>query len=56
MGVSPDYILNDISYQNLIMYGCAAPHYDDVENEWDESLDANDPTNFSSNDEEVFVR
>ena len=47
-----------MSYENLIMYGCAAPHYDDDEDNWDESLDANNPDNFNSDndDEEEFVR
>lgn len=39
------------------MYGCAAPHHDDEKDDWDASIDANDPNNFNNgNDEEVFVR
>ena len=40
------------------MYSCAAPHYnDEQEEEWDESVDANNPDNFSfDNEEEVYVR
>ena len=58
LGTTPDYVLYEMSYDNLIMYGCAVPHHDDVkEDDWDPSIDANNPDNFkSSNDEEVFVR
>lgn len=47
-----------MSYANLIMYGHAAPYYDDVEDDWDESLDANNPDNFNNDndEEEEFVR
>lgn len=56
-GTTPDYILYEISYENLIMYGCAIPHHDDEKDDWDPSIDANNPDNFnSSNDEEEFVR
>lgn len=55
---TPDYVLYEMSYENLIMYSCAVPHYDDEkEKEWDESLDANNPNNFmNDNESEVFVR
>lgn len=40
------------------MYGCAAPHYDDEDDGWDDSIDANNPDNFKSDndEEEEFVR
>lgn len=55
---TPDYVLYELSYENLIMYSCAAPHYDDVKEEtWDDRLDANNPDNFkNNNNEEEFVR
>ena len=56
LGVTPAYVLHEITYQNLIMYSLAAPHYDDIEDEWDESLDANNPDNFNTNEEEEFIR
>lgn len=37
------------------MYGFAAPSYDDKEQEeWDDSIDANNPDNFNEN-EEVYI-
>ena len=46
-----------MSYQNLLMYSAATPHYDDEKDEWDDSIDANNPDNFiNSNEEEIFVR
>ena len=54
LGMTPETVLYDISYKNLMMYGYASPNYDDDENddkpEWDESLDANNPDNFKSKD------
>ena len=50
MNVSPDYILYEISYENLLLYSAATPLYDDEKDEddgWDESLDANNPDNFN---------
>lgn len=50
---TPDYVLYETSYENLLMYGYAAPSYDDEdEQEWDDSLDANNPDNFNDDDEE----
>ena len=61
LGVSPDYVLNEMSYINVLMYGYATPRYDSRKDkkkeEWDDSIDANNPDNFKSdNDEEEFVR
>lgn len=56
LNVSPDYILYDISYENVIIYTRATPQYDDEKQEWDERLDANNPNNFNNDsDEEEFV-
>lgn len=57
LGVTPDYVLN-MKYENFLMYGYATPTYDDddKEQEWDQRKDANDPNNFSDNDEEEFVK
>lgn len=56
-----DYILNEMSYENLIMYGYSIPSYEPRkkgEKEWDESLDASNPDNFknSNDEEEEYVR
>jgi hypothetical protein len=60
LGVSLDYILNEMSYENLIMYGYAIPSYEPKskeEKDWDDRLDANNPNNFNhSNEEEEYVR
>ena len=53
-GSTVDEVLYDMSYRNLIMYSAATPQFDDVVNEWDESLDANDPNNCDGADE-LFV-
>lgn len=45
-----------MSYQNIIMYGAATPSYDDEKDDFDDSIDANNPDNFKTNDEEEFVR
>lgn len=55
LNTTPDYVLYEMSYENLLMYGYAAPSYDDEEDDWDESLDANNPDNFDDNEEEEFV-
>lgn len=52
---TPDYILHGISYQNLILYGNAAPAYitkTAEEEEWDDSIDANNPDNFKTDEDE----
>jgi len=46
LGVTPDYVLHSMTYENMIMYGFATPIYDSDEDDWDESLDANNPNNF----------
>lgn len=60
LNTTPDYILYDISYQNLILFSAAAPSYDDVndkeDEDWDDSIDANNPDNFNNGtDEEETV-
>lgn len=56
---TPEYILHGISYKNLILYSSAAPSYGDTkdgDDEWDDSIDANNPDNFNNtNDEEEFI-
>ena len=49
LGLTPDYILNELSYENLIMYGYSLPSYDtgSEAEEWDDSIDANNPDNFN---------
>lgn len=57
LGISLDYILNELSYENLIMYGYSLPTYnsDGETDEWDDSIDANNPDNFKdlADEEEV---
>jgi hypothetical protein len=38
-----------------VLYTKATPYYDDEKDEWDDSLDANNPNNFSNTEEEEFV-
>lgn len=55
---TPEYILHGISYRNLILYSSAAPSYGDSKDgndEWDDSIDANNPDNFNNNEEEEFI-
>ena len=49
-------MLYDISHENLVMYTKATPYYDDEKDDWDDSIDANNPDNFSNNPKETFVR
>lgn len=60
MGVPPEHVLYDMSYENATLYGYAAPYYDydkaKKEEEWDDSIDANNPENFTSNQDEITVR
>lgn len=56
LNVTPDYVLYEMTYENLIMYSAATPQFDDEKDEWDDSLDANNPDNFKKfNDKEIFV-
>lgn len=43
IGCTPDYVLYEMTYENLIMYGYATPSYDPDEKDWDEDIDANNP-------------
>lgn len=55
---TPDYVLYEMSHENLLMYSYATPSYDNEDSEeWDDSLDANNPDNFNDNEdeEEEFV-
>lgn len=51
LATTPEYILHEISYANLLLYGKATPDYsikpDKKEREWDESLNADNPANTS---------
>ena len=58
LNTTPDYVLYEVSYENLLMYGYAVPSYDDEEaEEWGDRLDANNPYNFNDNadEEEEFI-
>lgn len=55
-GVSFDYVLYDLSYYNMLMYGFATPSYNskkDKEEPWDDSIDANNPDNFSDTSDTI---
>lgn len=40
-----------------MMYSYASPRHDDEDDDWDDSLDANNPDNFKGdNEEEEFIR
>lgn len=52
---TPEYVLYEISYANLIMYGAAVPSFDDEKDDWDDSIDANNPDNFKNSDEDEFI-
>ena len=54
--VAPDYILNEISYQNLLLYTTAYPEFNtDKENgkNTDPKKDANNPDNFKDDEDEI---
>lgn len=54
---TPEYILHGISYKNLILLNAAAPSYYSgaKEEEWDDSVDANNPENFNNDQEEEYI-
>ena len=56
LGLTPKYILDELSYENLIMYGYSLPSYDAASEEWDDSIDANNPDNFNDLEDEEEVR
>ncbi len=56
MNTTPDYILYEMSFMNAVMYSAATPAYNDERDDWDESIDANNPKNFKNTNEEVYVR
>lgn len=56
LGVTHDYVLDELTYENMMMYNMATPSYDDEKEEevlFDESLDANNPDNFNNEDVDV---
>lgn len=59
LGISPKEALWDYSYETLLMLSAAVPQYGDIEDDWDEAKDANNPNNFRNYDnqeEEIYVR
>lgn len=48
LGVTPEHVLFEMSYKNLLLYAAAIPQYDDEEDNWDPKLDANNPDNFNT--------
>ena len=64
--MTPNYVLNEMSFLNVLMYGHATPEYDSKKAKkksdtpaWDETsdaIDANNPANFTDTDKEITVR
>jgi hypothetical protein len=65
--LTPDYVLHEMSYANMILYSSVIPSYDDLKKsrdkkqedgpKYDERLDANNPKNFTTGkDREVVKR
>ena len=50
LGVTPEHVLFEMSYKNLLLYAAAIPQYDDEKDNWDPKLDANNPDNFKQDD------
>lgn len=57
LNVPPDYVLHEMTYQNVMLYSHATPSYKSEKKEkgreWDESLDANNPANNNTEDGKV---
>lgn len=51
LGVTPDYVLHALTFENLILYSHATPVYSSTEgsdaSHWDNRLDANKPGNIT---------
>lgn len=58
LGVTPEYVLHNMTYQNVMLFSHATPTYESKKEdkkgnkngtqwEWDDSLDANNPDNFN---------
>lgn len=45
LGVSPEYVLWEMTWENVVLYSQACPTYGCGEREWDPGKDANDPGN-----------
>ncbi len=56
MGVSISYILDEMTYENVIMYSRAAPSYDTEDDNWDYSVDEceKEPTGEIGDEENVY--
>ncbi len=59
--MTPEYVLNEISYDNLLMYAAAIPPLDTSEDktsnrldglEWGGRLDMDNPDNFTDTDDQ----
>lgn len=63
IGVTPDYILYEMTYENVLMYSHATPTYesddditdDNKKNGFRPELDANNPDNFNNLDDDDMV-
>ncbi len=63
LGVTPEHVLFEMSYKNLLLYAAAIPQYDDEKDNWNPKLDANNPDNFKQGtnglpetEEEEFIK
>lgn len=60
LNTTPEHVLYEMSFENMILYSAATPAYGDEQSDWDDGLDANNPDNFkktkNGTNEEIFVR
>lgn len=54
LNMTPRDVLWEISYENLIMLNAATPQYDDEKDNWDPTIDANEPGRFEIDEEEYI--
>lgn len=59
-GLTPDYILYEISYANVALYSSIIPSYDSKKKKdnpkFDASKDANNPDNFKEDEKIIVVK
>lgn len=60
--LTPDYVLHEMSYTNIMMYSSVLPSYEDYKNskqsdrpKFDASKDANNPDLFNNSDQDEVV-
>lgn len=58
-GLTPEYILYEMSYANVALYSSIIPSYDKKkkgDDNFDSSKDANNPDNFKDDSDEIVVK